>query len=162
MPRKVRIPGWATGSPVPSDLYAQTDPVSFMEVAVAVNGAALNGCPGKDGYVSIGREWKAGDAVTVDLPMPVKRVKAHPAVKQDAGRLAVMRGPILYCAEGCDNGGKAYDAVLPADATFTDDRITIGGKVYPALKASNGLKLIPYCLWDNREPGNEMQVWFRE
>ncbi|MCQ2388354.1 MAG: glycoside hydrolase family 127 protein [Kiritimatiellae bacterium] len=159
---KVRIPGWATGSPVPSDLYAQTDPASFMEVAVAVNGAALNGCPGKDGYVSIGREWKAGDAVTVDLPTSVKRVKAHSAVKQDVGRLAVMRGPIVYCAEGCDNGGKAYDATLPADATFTDDAITIGGKTYPALKASNGLKLVPYCLWDNREPGNEMQVWFKE
>ena len=57
---------------------------------------------------------------------------------------------------------KAYDAVLPADATFTDDTITIGGKAYPSLKASNGLKLIPYCLWCNREPGNEMQVWFRE
>ncbi len=158
----IRIPGWAVGKPVPSDLYAQTAPAGFMDVSVAVNGAALNGCPGKDGYVAIGRAWKKGDMVTVDLPMPVKRVKTHPAVKQDVGRLAVMRGPILYCAEGVDNGGKALEAQLPADATFADATVAIGDKTYPALKASNGLVLIPYCLWDNREPGNEMQVWFKE
>ena len=157
---KVRIPGWAKGQPVPSDLYAQTEPSSAMEVSVAVNGLAVNGVPGRDGYLTIGREWKAGDTVELNLPMPVKRIRAHEKVEADRGRLAVERGPIVYCAEGCDNGGKAYDAVLPADATFADDTITIGGKTYPALKASNGLKLIPYCLWCNREPGNEMQVWF--
>ena len=159
---KVRIPGWAKGRPVPSDLYVQTVPSSEMEICVAVNGTAVDGVPGKDGYLTIGREWKVGDTVEVNLPMPVKRIRAHEKVEADKGRLAVERGPIVYCAEGCDNGGKAYDAVLPADATFTDDTITVGDKTYPALKASNGLKLIPYCLWDNREPGNEMQVWFRE
>ena len=159
---KVRVPGWAKGRPVPSDLYAQTQPSSVMEVSVSVNGLAVNGVPGKDGYLSIGRAWKAGDTVEVDFPMPVKRIRAHEKVEADRGRLAVERGPIVYCAEGCDNGGKAYDAVLPADATFADDTITIGGKTYPALKASNGLKLVPYCLWGNRKPGNEMQVWFKE
>ena len=159
---KVRVPGWAKGRPVPSDLYAQTQPSSVMEISVSVNGLAVNGVPGKDGYLSIGRTWKTGDTVEVDFPMPVKRIRAHEKVEADRGRLAVERGPIVYCAEGCDNGGKAYDAVLPADATFADDTITIGGKTYPALKASNGLKLVPYCLWGNRKPGNEMQVWFKE
>ena len=159
---KLRIPGWAKGCPVPSDLYTQTQPSSVMEVSVAVNGRAVNGVPGEDGYLTIGREWKAGDTVELNIPMPVKRIRAHEKVVADRGRLAVERGPIVYCAEGCDNGGKAYDAVLPADATFTDDTITIGDKTFPALKASNGLKLIPYCLWDNRAPGNEMQCWFRD
>ena len=159
---KVRIPGWAMGRPVPSDLYVQTVPSSVMEISVSVNGLAVNGVPGKDGYLMIGREWKVGDTVEVNLPMPVKRIRAHEKVEADKGRLAVERGPIVYCAEGCDNGGKALEATLPADATFTDDTITIGDKTFPALKASNGLKLIPYCLWDNREPGNEMQVWFKE
>ena len=159
---KVRVPGWAKGRPVPSDLYAQTQPSSVMEISVGVNGLAVNGVPGKDGYLSIGRTWKTGDTVEVDFPMPVKRIRAHEKVEANRGRLAVERGPIVYCAEGCDNGGKAYDAVLPADATFADDTITIGGKTYPALKASNGLKLVPYCLWGNRKPGNEMQVWFKE
>ena len=159
---KVRIPGWAQGRPVPSDLYVQTVPSSVMEVLVSVNGQAVNGVPGKDGYLTIEREWKTGDTVEVQLPMAVKRVRAHEKVAADRGRLAVERGPIVYCAEGCDNGGKAYDAVLPADASFTDDTITVGDKAYPALKASTGLKLIPYCLWGNREPGNDMQVWFRD
>lgn len=159
---KIRIPGWAKGQPVPSDLYTQTKPSSAMEISVAVNGRAVNGVPGKDGYLTVEREWKGGDVVEVDLPMPVKRIRAHAKVEADKGRLAVERGPIVYCAEGCDNGGKAFDAVLPADATFTDDTIVIGDKTFPALKASNGLKLIPYCLWGNREPGNEMQVWFKE
>ena len=158
---KIRIPGWAKGQPVPSDLYTQTKPSSAMEISVAVNGRAVNGVPGKDGYLTVEREWKGGDVVEVDLPMPVKRIRAHAKVEADKGRLAVERGPIVYCAEGCDNGGKAFDAVLPADATFTDDTIVIGDKTFPALKASNGLKLIPYCLWGNREPGNEMQVWFK-
>ena len=158
---KVRIPGWAAGRPVPSDLYVQTEPSCAMQVSVAVNGRAVNGVPGEDGYLTLARTWTAGDMVEVDFPMPVKRVRAHTKVEADRGRLAVERGPIVYCAEGADNGGRAYDATLPADATFEDDTIEIGDKTFPALRASNGLKLIPYCLWDNRDPGNEMQTWFR-
>ncbi len=158
---KVRIPSWACGRPVPSDLYAQIDPASCDTVTLSVNGLSVAVKQGVDGYVDIARTWKPGDTVELNLPMPVKRVRAHEAVEADRGRLAVMRGSILYCAEGCDNGGKAYDAVLPADATFADDTISIGDKTYPALKASNGLKLIPYCLWGNREPGNELQCWFK-
>ena len=159
---KIRIPGWAVGRPVPSDLYAQVKPSSFSEVGVSVNGAALNGCPGQDGYVTVSRKWKTGDRVALSLPMPVQRIRAHAKVAADVGRLAVERGPIVYCAEGCDNGGKAFDAALPADATFADDTITIGDKEFPALRASNGLKLVPYCLWGNRKPGNELETWFRE
>ena len=159
---KVRIPGWAKGRPVPSDLYAQTDPSREMDVTVSVNGKAVNGVSGADGYVTISRAWQAGDRVEVDFPMPVKRIRANAKVEADRGRLAVERGPIVYCAEGFDNAGKAYDATLPASATFTDDTAVFGDKTFPALKASSGLKLIPYFLWDNREPGNEMQAWFKE
>jgi len=159
---KVRIPGWACGKPVPSDLYVQTEPSSFMEVSIAVNGLALNGCPGEDGYVAIGREWKVGDVVTLDLPMPVKRIRANAKVKDDVGRLAVEKGPILYCAEGVDNPSGAYAAKLPANATFTETTVQVGDKTFPALKASTGLVLVPYCIWDNRKPGNDMQVWFQE
>ena len=159
---RLRVPGWAKGRPVPSDLYVQTAPSSAMEVSVAVNGRAVNGVPGKDGYLTVEREWRTDDTVEVNFPMPVKRIRAHEQVAADRGRLAVMRGPILYCAEGVDNGGKAYGAALPADATFVDETLTIGDKAFPALRASNGLRLIPYCLWGNREPGNELQCWFRE
>ena len=159
---KIRVPGWAKGQPVPSDLYVQTQPSSVMEVSVAVNGQPVNGIPDKDGYLTISREWKVDDVVEIDFPMPVKRIRAHEKVEADKGRLAVERGPIVYCAEGCDNGGKAFDAVLPADATFTEEPLQIGDQRFVALRASNGLRLVPYCIWGNREPGNEMQVWFKE
>ena len=159
---KVRVPGWAKGRPVPSDLYSQTKPSSAMEVLLSVNGRAVNGVPGKDGYLSVERVWATGDTVVLDLPMPVKRIRAHEMVAADRGRLAVERGPIVYCAEGVDNGGKAYDAALPEDATFADDTVVIGDRTFPALKASNGLKLVPYCIWGNREPGNDLACWFRE
>ena len=159
---KVRIPGWARGRPVPSDLYVQTKPSSEMELSVSVNGLAVNGVAGADGYLSIARAWKRGDVVTVDIPMPVKRIRAHAKVASDAGRLAVECGPIVYCAEGADNGGSAFDAVLPEDATFARTTVTVGDRAFPALKASTGLVLVPYFLWDHRAPGNEMQVWLRE
>ena len=157
---KIRIPGWAVGRPVPSDLYEQLAPASFAEVSVDVNGKAHNGCPGADGYVDVAA-LKGGDVVTLNLPFAVKRVRAHEKVAADRGRLAVERGPIVYCAEGVDNGGRAFEAAIPADATFADDSIAIGDRPFPALKSSNGVKLIPYFAWDHRDPGNEMQVWFR-
>jgi len=159
---KVRIPGWARGRPVPSELYVQTSPSSASDVSISVNGECVAAKVGGDGYVTIERKWKAGDKVVLDLPMPVKRIRANEKVAADRGRLAVERGPVVYCAEGFDNGGKAYGASLPADATFEDTTIPIGDKTFPALKASNGLVLIPYFLWGNREPGNELQVWFSE
>ena len=157
---KVRIPGWAKGRPVPSDLYVQTSPSSASDVSLSVNGERVAAKVGDDGYVTIERKWKVGDKVVLDLPMPVKRIRANEKVAADRGRLAVERGPVVYCAEGFDNGGKAYGAVLPADAIFEDTTISIGDKTFPALKASNGLVLIPYFLWGNREPGNELQTWF--
>lgn len=159
---KIRIPGWARGKPVPSNLYEQMIPSSAMDVCVSVNGFAANCILGKDGYLTIRRKWKAGDKVEVDMPMPVKRIRAHERVAEDKGCLAVERGPLVYCAEGIDNEGKAFEAVLPADVTFSEDTIIIGDKTFLSLKASNGLKLVPYFLWGNRSPGNEMQVWFRE
>jgi len=155
----IRIPGWCVGRPVPSDLYKQIVPGSPADFAVKVNGTAVKVAPVK-GYCVIERTWKKGDVVEIAMNMPVRRIKAHDKVEADKGRLAVERGPIVYCAEGADNGGKAFDAVIPADAAFTDGTVEIGGKAYPSLKSSSGVTLIPYCLWDNRKPGNEMQTWF--
>lgn len=143
---KLRIPGWARGKPVPSDLYTQVDPSSYD-------------CD--NGYIEREFSRKEGATIELDLPMPVKRIRAHAKVEEDRGRLAVERGPIIYCAEGCDNNGKAFDAVLPENATFTEETITIGDRVFPALRASNGLKLVPYFSWCHRDPGNEMQTWFK-
>jgi hypothetical protein len=139
-----------------------------------VNGKAVKVAPVK-GYCVIGREWKKGDVVEVSMNMPVRRIKAHDKVVPDRGRLAVERGPIVYCAEGVDNGGRALDKVLAADAKFTRTTCSILGNVYPALTASamsvrRGLKggmrkrpctltLVPYFAWCHRGAG-EMQTWF--
>ena len=169
----VRVPGWCTGRPVPSDLYVQTAPGTAADFAVRVNGEPF-AFTARKGYCAIERAWKAGDVVEVAMRMPVRRVKAHDAVAADRGRLAVERGPVLYCAEGADNGGRVLDKVVAADAVFAESTVDVLGNVYPALtcpatsvrrglKACAAeactLKLIPYFAWCHRGAG-EMQTFF--
>lgn len=156
----VRVPGWCTGRVVPSDLYTQTIPGTPDCFVLKVNGKAVAANPVK-GYVTVEREWKSGDTVDVVMDMPVRRVKAHEKVETNRDRLAVMRGPVLYCAEGLDNDGTVLNAVIPSDVTFEDGSVDFGGQVIPSLKSSNGVKLVPYFAWGNRQPGGEMQTWFR-
>ena len=170
----VRIPGWCVGRPVPSSLYEQTEPSQLSSFKVKVNGKPIAFTP-KKGYCSIDRLWKNGDVVEVDMDMPVKRIKADPRVEADRGRLAVERGPIVWCAEGIDNGGLARDIVLPADTKFSEKTVDVCGVKMPALATTGchvrkGIKkinvgpsvpvtLIPYFAWCHREAG-EMQTWF--
>ena len=171
---KVRIPGWATGRPVPSTLYVQTVPSEAAGISVKVNGAPVPLALDK-GYCTIDRAWKRGDTVAVDIPMPVKRIKADARVEADRGRLAVERGPIVWCAEGVDNGGGAMDIVLPADAAFSETSVDVCGVKMPALATTGrhvrkGIRqvkvgpetpvtLVPYFAWCHRGAG-EMQTWF--
>jgi len=169
----VRVPGWCVGRPVPSTLYVQTVPGSLRDFAVRVNGETVPFTPQK-GYCVLSREWKSGDTVDVAMNMPVRRIKAHDAVAADRGRLAVERGPIVYSAEGVDNGGSVLNLAIPADAAFSVVDCTILGNVYPALETTGvrvrrGLKavaseqtavrLIPNFAWCHRGAG-EMQTWF--
>ena len=156
----VRIPGWAIGKPVPSDLYTQVVPGTLADAVVKVNGQ-LQKLTLEKGYFPIRRAWKKSDTVTLALNMPVRRIRATAEVKDDAGRLAVERGPIVYCAESADNGGHAFAASIPADASFADSTVTILGNTFPALVASGApaVKLIPYFAWCHRGAG-EMQTWF--
>lgn len=163
---RVRIPGWARNQPVPGDLYRYADADAQDAVpALAVNGQSV-ALELENGFALIPRRtWQKGDAVTLELPMPVRRVLAHQAVKENRGRYAVERGPLVYCAEGADNGGKVLDLVPGADVTFTTQERPdlLGGVVTiqltPAGKG-DALSLIPYSLWANRGP-NEMIVWMR-
>jgi DUF1680 family protein len=159
---KVRIPGWARNEPVPSDLYRYDDGLK-PEPRLAVNGKAVS-LKLDRGYVTIDRKWKAGDRVAIDLPMPVRRVVAHPSVKADRGRFALERGPLVYCAEGADNGGKVLNRVLPGKLAFEVARRPdlLGGIVQVKVAAAdpaNSLVCIPYYAWCHRGP-NEMRVWF--
>ncbi|HSV26402.1 MAG TPA: beta-L-arabinofuranosidase domain-containing protein [Sedimentisphaerales bacterium] len=136
------------------------------------------------GYAGVSREWRKGDIIELVLPMPVERVEANPKVRQNAGRVALMRGPVVYCLEEADNGMDLNAIELKAQPAFrvtTDTRL--GGA--PVIRAGavrtlcNGwdgrlyrpagrpvgktvtVKAVPYFMWANRRVG-EMLVWIRQ
>jgi DUF1680 family protein len=159
----LRIPGWARSQPLPSDLYRYDDGLK-PQVKLALNGKTVK-LKLEKGFAQITRTWKAGDTVTLNLEMPVRRVVAHPAVKADRDRFAIERGPLVYCAEGADNGGKVLDKSLLGKTTFHTElkpellggMVTVG--VTTPADDSACLTCIPYYAWCHRGP-NEMRVWF--
>jgi hypothetical protein len=172
---KLRIPGWARGRPVPSELYGYADR-SDRPVRVAVNGTSVKTAPDRSGYVSLDREWRDGDRIELEFPVVARRVKADARVKENGGRLAVERGPIVYCAEWPDvAGGRALTALVSATAPLTPSVVrsldgeagkagevtvidTVARQVTDASAAPQPLRLVPYHLWANRGAG-EMSVW---
>jgi uncharacterized protein len=112
----IRIPGWARNEPVPTGLYRYAGG-GAATVSIRVNGKPVALDMDK-GYARIRRVWKKGDRVEVVFPMEARRVVAHPSVKDDEGFVAVERGPLVYCAEGPDNGGRALGIVLPDGAAL--------------------------------------------
>jgi DUF1680 family protein len=166
---RLRIPGWALGRPVPSDLY-HFAPATVGPVSVRVNGKPIDAAPARDGYVSISRTWKSGDVVELDLPMPVRRVHAHENVAEDRGKVALMRGPVVYCFEGIDNPDlDLFKVKLPHDAgLITEHRpdllngITL---IHGAGRNDQGkpvkLTAIPYLAWANRGK-TPMNLWLLE
>lgn len=158
---RLRIPGWAH---------------SF---SAKVNGKPL---PAKteNGYLVVDRAWSAADRVELDLPMPVERIAAHPMVKDDLNRLAVRRGPLVYCMEGVDQAVPLGEVVVPRDAILKPNyrKDVLGGIVTldgigqraaeadwdktlyrPAPTATPvAVRLIPYAFWDNRK-ASPMELW---
>jgi len=163
----LRIPGWVRGRPVPTDLYEFADQIDTT-FTLTVNGRPAD-YPVANGYARLHRRWKSVDKLELNLPMHVRRVHAHPNAKADVGRVALMRGPLVYCLEAVDNGGSVLDLILPPNskiiAEYRPD--LLGGIVVLRGKAlrSDGrpfdFTAIPYYAWDNREHG-EMLIWIRE
>ena len=168
----VRVPGWSQGQPLPSDLYRYVSP-DAPDYTLRVNGKAAS--PKIEaGYAVLRRTWKAGDTVELDLPMPIRRVLAHEKIADDRGRVAIERGPIVYCVEGADHDGKVMNLYLPDDATLAPEvradllgGVTVlrgkGAAVYrgedkKAATKPAELTMIPYYAWCHRGP-NEMTVW---
>jgi len=169
----VRVPGWSRGRPVPSDLYRYvgTEEPSFV---LAVNGEPVNVELDK-GFAVVRRTWKTGDTVELSLPMEVRRVLSHDAVEANSGRVALERGPIVYCAEAVDNGGQVFNLVLPDDAALEPRHrpdllggvTVIDGQalaLHPAedgrsvVTRPQGFLAVPYYAWAHRGEG-EMAVW---
>jgi uncharacterized protein len=162
---RVRIPGWAIGRPVPSELYRYADGEAGG-FELRVNNEAIKPAL-TDGYAVISRRWAPGDTVTLTLPMPVRRVVADERVEADRGKVAIERGPLVYAAEGVDNNNSVLDLVIPRTAKFDIERRPelLGGITVLKSTASDGkgasrpLMLIPYYAWSHRGVG-EMAVWF--
>lgn len=170
---RMRIPGWVQGQAVPGDLYVFEDN-SKPSFTLNVNGKPATYTMEK-GYAVLDREWKKGDVVELDLPMDVKRVTARKELKQDEDRVALQRGPLVYCIEGADNDGQAWNITLPDKATFQTEfqsslleGVTTIKFEAPALIVSadgqsvktetKTITAIPYYAWCNRGQ-NAMQVW---
>ncbi|MCL4222452.1 MAG: glycoside hydrolase family 127 protein [Phycisphaerales bacterium] len=177
---RLRIPGWARRAPVPSDLYRyefttheRDDVPPFI---VMLNGQRVTDSRFEKGYLSIDREWRVGDTVELLLLMPVQRVVAHDNVEADRGRVALERGPIVYCVEFPDTPtGRTHDLVLPDDASIKVERRPdlLGGVTVLTFTARSvravddeghisevpvQVSAIPYHVWSHRGRG-EMDVW---
>jgi len=171
---RVRIPGWAREEAVPSDLYRFLDP-SNEKVTLAVNGKQVPISLDK-GYVRLNRSWKRGDVIDLQLPMPVRRVIANDKVTDDLGKVALQRGPLVYCLEWPEaKGGHVVNLLLPDGAFLTaEPRPDLLGGVVVLRGQAQGLRYadahkrvdqasteitaIPYYAWANRGRG-EMAVW---
>jgi DUF1680 family protein len=153
----LRIPGWARSAPVPGDLYRYPEP-AVASATLRVNGEWVE-LGLERGFAVVRRVWRAGDVVELDLPMPVRRVLSHDGVVGNRGRVAVERGPLVYFAEGVDNGGAALELTLADDAPLTTERDDdlLGGVTKVR---GGGVTLIPYYAWAHRGVG-EMAVWLR-
>jgi len=162
---KLRIPGWCSGW------------------SLKVNGESVQAKPA-DGYLTIHRTWSKGDRVVLDLPMPPERIYANPAVIMDAGRVALKRGPLVYCVEEADNPGgfvqrlkigRDAELVTSTRADLFDGIVTLSAKgtaiqpddwtgLYRNRRSQEQpatLTAIPYYLWANRGQGS-MMVWVPE
>ena len=170
----VRIPGWARNEAIPSNLYTFEQP-SAQRATIKINGKAVS-YPLQNGYAVLSRKWRKHDVVEVTLPMEVRRVHANPLVKDDLGKVALQRGPVIYCAEWADNNGKTSNIIVPSTAQFAASYQsgllhgveTLTATVPVVLVDATGtsvsttprtLVAIPYYAWANRGKG-EMTVWF--
>jgi DUF1680 family protein len=156
----LRIPGWARGEAVPGDLYAYTTPTTEACV-LTVNGTKAD-LALDHGYAIVHRAWHTGDKVTLSLPMAVKAVRANAAIADDRGRLALQRGPLVYCVEGLDFAdGRALDRGMPGLGTLhAEARPDLLGGVTVITDGTKTFTAVPYFAWANRAPG-EMAVWLK-
>jgi DUF1680 family protein len=172
----VRIPGWAQNKAIPSNLYQFENSLAAKAI-IKVNGQAFE-YDVQNGYAVISRTWGKNDIVEVNLPMEVRRVVANENIKDDIGKVALQRGPIMYCAEWVDNYGKTSNIIIPPNTSFTNEYeggllngVSVLKSTVPVITVTDEGRAIstiqqpfiaiPYYAWANRGKG-EMMVWFPE
>ncbi|MCO5945895.1 glycoside hydrolase family 127 protein [Mucilaginibacter flavidus] len=176
MTLKIRIPGWVQNQAIPSTLYSYQQ-LSAQKIEIKVNGKLVD-YQMKNGYAVISKKWKKNDKVELTLPMDVQRVAANMALVDDIGKVALQRGPLMYCAEWKDNSGKASNLVVPKNTVFetayepsllngvtvlkaTVKSVNVDEAAQTVTTENMTMTAIPYYSWANRGKG-EMTVWFPE
>ncbi len=170
---KLRIPGWARGEAVPSDLYQYADDRQTV-VVCRVNGQPVETTTTPDGYLTIDRQWRKGDRVELSLQMEPRMVRANDNVSADRGMVAIERGPLVYCAEHPDNRFDLMLMLVNQSPKFTLGQTVIAGTTVTTLTTDaqslhfddrgrlktrdERLTLIPYYAWCHRGQG-KMRVW---
>jgi DUF1680 family protein len=171
----IRVPGWYQDSVVPGDLYVtgadNRVPDNYNPM---VNGKGVN-FQYENGYAVIEREWKKGDIISIEFPMGIKQITARPDLTYDNERIAIQRGPLVYCVEGADNKEGVWNIFVPGKTNFTEFNhkvinepvIALQAEVSTAVANADGtgieirkrkITAIPYYCWANRG-ANPMQVW---
>jgi DUF1680 family protein len=169
----IRIPGWARNQAVPSDLYQFQKNID-EKTTIKINGkrTAFNI---HKGFAGIKRKWQKGDTIELDLPMSVRRIIAHPNVKEDKDKFALQRGPIVFCLEWPDNDSKVLNLMIPDNSLLRTEYkpdllngvMIITGNAQVVKRTKNGgvsparnkqFVAIPYYAWAHRGRG-EMTVW---
>lgn len=175
----LRIPSWALGNPLPSDLYTYTDAdreaILKSPPKIKLNGKEIP-LHIEKGFVKIKRTWKDGDKITLEIPMPLNRVLCNEKVAANRDRIAFEKGPLVYCFESCDNGGNIFDLVFEPEVVKLETKTKSNEKLKGAReialdvvrmkrgednsyeKETIEAVMVPYCVWGNRGDG-QMQVW---
>jgi DUF1680 family protein len=171
---RVRIPGWAQQQPTPGGLYRFVD-ATPQPIPLSINGKPVQYTL-DHGYAVLKRRWQKGDHVTLTLPMETEKVVAKTEVKDDQGKFAFQRGPLVYCLEGPDNANGlvqniTVDQKAPVEVVYQDgllnglDVLTTNGVATrrqlnsdQLLTTPQAVKAIPYYAWANRGP-SDMTVW---
>ena len=167
----VRIPAWTTGKFLSnSDIYTFTDNASNPgpSTVIKVNGKRIRKPDITGGYAVIVREWKKGDHLEVEFPMVPHGLAGHPEIEATKGKVALMRGPVVYCLEEIDNPDYFKEAEEPRvgidELSDEFDENLLGGVVRLKTKATTSantvldVTYVPYYSWANREVG-KMKVW---
>lgn len=172
-PLHIRIPGWAKNEAAPGTTYRYVNN-SDSTITLTVNGKPAKFTMER-GYAVIRNNWKKGDVVALNLPMPVRTVQATDSIKADRNKVALQRGPLIYCVEQLQSAGLGQTYLIPDNATFTTafDQNTLNGIVAIKAKVSSlqptadgkgveskeaEMTAIPYFSWANRGQ-SRMDVW---
>lgn len=127
---------------------------------ITINGETVENIPLEKGFAVIDRKWKNSDKLVLTMDMPVEVIEADPRVKENTGKRAIQRGPLVYCMEETDN--PSFDSlVLSPDMGFTpnfNESLLQGVVTISAAKKNDSILFVPYYAWDNREAG-QMKVW---